>query len=63
MAVLLTEPGYLGTLSDLPALIAAAHAHSCPVILDAAWGGHFGWHAALPPHALQLGADALVTRY
>jgi lysine decarboxylase len=61
IAVLLTEPGYLGTLSDLPALIAAAHAQSVPVILDAAWGGHFGFHPELPKHAFQLGADALIT--
>lgn len=61
IAVLLTEPGYLGTISDLPALIQLAHAQSVPVILDAAWGGHFGFHAELPPHTFQLGADALIT--
>ncbi|MFM6940713.1 MAG: aminotransferase class I/II-fold pyridoxal phosphate-dependent enzyme [Candidatus Planktophila sp.] len=61
IAVLLTEPGYLGTISDLPALIAAAHKKSVPVILDAAWGGHFGFHPELPQHAFQLGADALIT--
>ncbi len=61
IAVLLTEPGYLGTISDLPVLIAAAHKKSVPVILDAAWGGHFGFHPDLPRHALQLGADALIT--
>jgi lysine decarboxylase len=61
IAVLLTEPGYLGTISDLPTLIEAAHRKSIPVILDAAWGGHFGFHPHLPRHALQLGADALIT--
>jgi lysine decarboxylase len=61
IAVLLTEPGYLGTLSDLPALIKAAHKISIPVILDAAWGGHFGFHPELPQHAFQVGADALIT--
>jgi lysine decarboxylase len=61
IAVLLTEPGYLGTISDLPTLIAAAHKKSVPVILDAAWGGHFGFHPELPRHAIQLGADALIT--
>jgi lysine decarboxylase len=61
IAVLLTEPGYLGTISDLPALISAAHQQSVPVILDAAWGGHFGFHPDLPKHAIQLGADALIT--
>jgi lysine decarboxylase len=61
IAVLLTEPGYLGTISDLPALIEASHKKSIPVILDAAWGGHFGFHPDLPKHAFQLGADALIT--
>jgi lysine decarboxylase len=61
IAVLLTEPGYLGTISDLPALIDLAHKEQIPVILDAAWGGHFGFHPQLPKHALQLGADALIT--
>jgi lysine decarboxylase len=61
IAVLLTEPGYLGTISDLPALIEAAHDKKVPVILDAAWGGHFGFHSKLPRHAIQLGADALIT--
>ena len=61
IALLLTEPGYLGTLSDLPALINAAHEHSIPVIVDAAWGGHFGFSPLVPAHCLALGADALIT--
>jgi len=61
IAVLLTEPSYLGTLSDLPALISKAHSHSIPVVIDAAWGGHFGFHSDLPKHVMQLGADALIT--
>ena len=61
IALLLTEPGYLGTLSDIRSLVAAAHAQSIPVIIDAAWGAHFGFHPDLPAHALQMGADALVT--
>jgi lysine decarboxylase len=61
IALLLTEPGYLGTLSDIRALVDLAHAHSMPVVIDAAWGGHFGFHEGLPAHALQMGADALVT--
>jgi lysine decarboxylase len=58
---LLTEPGYLGTLSDIGGLVKIAHAHSMPVIIDAAWGGHFGFHKDLPAHVLQMGADALIT--
>lgn len=61
IALLLTEPGYLGTLSDVPALISCAHAHSIPVVVDAAWGAHFGFSSSLPQHCLALGADALIT--
>ena len=61
IALLLTEPGYLGTLSDIPALISKAHEYSIPVIIDAAWGAHFGFHPELPRHVIQLGADALIT--
>jgi len=58
---LLTEPGYLGTISELPALISTAHENLIPVVIDAAWGGHFGFNTQLPKHVLQLGADALIT--
>ena len=61
VALLLTEPGYLGTISDIAPLIKSAHAKSIPVIVDAAWGGHFGFHEAYPKHVMQLGADALIT--
>ena len=61
IALLLTEPGYLGTISQLPELIAKAHSVKIPVVIDAAWGAHFGFHNQLPKHVMQLGADALVT--
>jgi lysine decarboxylase len=54
VALLLTEPGYLGTISDLSALIKTAHAHAIPVVIDAAWGGHFGFGDALPRHVINL---------
>jgi len=61
IALLLTEPGYLGTISELPTLIGKAHEHKVPVVIDAAWGAHFGFHQDLPKHVMQLGADALIT--
>ncbi len=61
IALLLTEPGYLGTLSDIRALVERAHRDDIPVIIDAAWGGHFGFHKDLPAHVLAMGADALIT--
>jgi lysine decarboxylase len=61
IALLLTEPSYLGTLSELEDLISIAHSRDIPVIVDAAWGAHFGFNSNLPQHALQMGADALIT--
>lgn len=60
-ALFLVEPGYLGAGSDLPSLTAIAHAAGLPVLVDQAWAAHFGFHPDLPRHALDLGADALVT--
>ena len=61
VAILLTEPGYLGTLSDLSPIIEKAHSKNIAVVIDAAWGAHFGFHSAIPAHAISLGADALIT--
>lgn len=61
IAILLTEPGYLGTLSDLKPIIEEAHAKKIAVIIDAAWGAHYGFGKSVPPHAIALGADAVVT--
>ena len=61
VAILLTEPGYLGTLSDLSPIIGKAHSKNIAVVIDAAWGAHFGFHSAIPAHAISLGADALIT--
>lgn len=60
-AVWLTEPSYFGTLSDVPAIVAAAHEPGVAVLVDQAWGAHFGFHPALPQHTLAAGADGLVT--
>jgi lysine decarboxylase len=60
-AVFLVEPTYVGTLSDIRAHAAAAHARGIPLVVDEAWGAYFGFHPDLPRHALQAGADALVT--
>lgn len=59
-AVLLGDPSYVGTLGDIGGHAEAAHAHGVPLVVDAAWGPHLGFHPALPAHALALGADAMV---
>jgi arginine decarboxylase len=60
-AVFVGDPSYVGTTGDLTAVAEVAHAHGVPLLVDAAWSAHFGFHPALPPHALASGADALVT--
>ena len=57
----LGDPTYVGTISDLPGHAAAAHAAGVPLIVDAAWAAHLGFHPDLPPHAIAAGADAMVT--
>jgi len=60
VAVLCVEPGYFGTVSAVAELASAAHRAGLPLIVDQAWGAHFGFHPDLPPHAVQSGADAMV---
>ncbi len=60
VAVICVEPSYLGTVSDLPQVIELAHGRDVPVIVDQAWGAHFGFAPNYPQHAMALGADAVV---
>jgi arginine decarboxylase len=60
-AVFLGDPSYVGTTGDLAGHASAAHEAGVPLLVDAAWAAHLGFHPALPPHALAAGADAMVT--
>ena len=60
-AVFVGDPSYVGTVGDVAGLAAAAHEHDVPLVVDAAWAAHFGFHPDLPRHPLQLGADVMVT--
>lgn len=60
-AVFVGDPSYVGTVGDVEGLAEAAHEHDVPLVVDAAWAAHFGFHPALPRHPLQLGADVMVT--
>lgn len=59
-AVFVGDPSYVGTVGDVGGLAGVAHAHGVPLVVDAAWAAHFGFHPRLPRHPLQLGADAVV---
>src|SRR6478752_517436 len=60
-AVFVGDPSYVGTVGDVAGQAEAAHAHGVPLVVDAAWAAHFGFHPDLPRHSLQLGADVMVT--
>src|SRR5258708_23372709 len=60
-AVFLGDPSYVGTVGDLAGHAAAAHDAGVPLVVDAAWAAHLGFHPDLPPHAIAAGADAMVT--
>lgn len=60
-AVLLGDPSYVGTLSDIEGLSAAAHEAGVPLVVDQAWAAYLGFSPLVPQHALARGADALIT--
>ncbi|MFV0319295.1 MAG: aminotransferase class I/II-fold pyridoxal phosphate-dependent enzyme [Microbacterium sp.] len=59
--VLVGDPSYVGTMSDVEGLARAAHAAGVPLVVDAAWAAYLGFSPRVPGHALQRGADALIT--
>jgi lysine decarboxylase len=59
-AVVLVSPSYQGLVGDLAALIAVAHRHRLPVLVDEAHGAHLGLDPRLPAPALACGADLVV---
>lgn len=60
-AVFVGDPSYVGTVGDVTGLAEVAHQHGVPLVVDAAWAAHFGFHPGLPRHPLQLGADVMIT--
>ena len=59
--VYVVTPSYFGAVSDVPALAGIAHAAGVPLMVDEAWGAHFGFHPQLPQNALSHGADLVVS--
>jgi arginine decarboxylase len=60
-AAFVVSPTYYGMAADVEGLAEVAHAAGVPLVVDQAWGPHFGFHPALPASALALGADAVLT--
>ncbi|WP_037606959.1 aminotransferase class I/II-fold pyridoxal phosphate-dependent enzyme [Streptacidiphilus rugosus] len=61
VAAYVVTPSYFGAVADVRALADAAHAAGVPLVVDEAWGAHLGFHPGLPPNALALGADLVVS--
>ena len=59
-AAFVISPTYFGMAADVSGLAEVAHAAGVPLVVDQAWGPHFGFHEALPPSALAQGADAVL---
>ncbi|QZY51757.1 aminotransferase class I/II-fold pyridoxal phosphate-dependent enzyme [Leucobacter tenebrionis] len=60
-AVYVISPSYFGSVADVRGLSEVAHAHGAPLIVDGAWGPHFGFHPELPESPARLGADLVVS--
>jgi arginine/lysine/ornithine decarboxylase len=55
------SPTYYGMAADVAGLAEVAHGADAALVVDQAWGAHFGFHERLPETALALGADAMLT--
>jgi arginine decarboxylase len=60
-AAFIVSPTYYGMAADVAGCAEACHAAGAALVVDQAWGPHFGFHPDLPPSALALGADAVLT--
>ncbi|MDO8186701.1 amino acid decarboxylase [Conexibacter sp. JD483] len=60
-AVFVVSPTYYGIAADVAELARVAHDAGAALVVDQAWGPHFGFHGGVPQSALALGADAVLT--
>lgn len=60
-SVYAVSPSYFGSVADVSGLAAVAHAHGAALIIDGAWGAHFGFHPELPESPARLGADLVIS--
>ncbi len=60
-AVFIVTPSYFGAVADVAAIAEVAHSFGVPLIVDEAWGSHFGFHEGLPVNAVRAGADLVIS--
>jgi lysine decarboxylase len=61
VAAYVVTPSYFGAIADVRVLAEVAHARGVVLVVDEAWGAHFGFHPELPANALSQGADLVVS--
>lgn len=59
-AVYIVSPSYFGAVADVAGIAEVVHAAGAALIVDGAWGAHFGFHPELPESPLRLGADLAI---
>jgi arginine decarboxylase len=59
-AVFMVSPTYYGMAADVRGCAEVAHAAGAALVVDCAWGSHFGFHPSLPESPLAQGADAVL---
>jgi len=59
-AAFMVSPTYYGMAADVEGCAEVAHRAGAALIVDNAWGSHFGFHPAVPDSPLHLGADAML---
>lgn len=60
-AVYLTSPSYFGAVADISNLAKVTRDAGVPLVVDAAWGAHFGFHPELPDNPIRQGADLVIS--
>ncbi len=56
----IVSPTYYGMAADVEGCAEVAHRAGAALVVDNAWGSHFGFHPRLPRSPLELGADAML---
>lgn len=60
-AAFIVSPTYYGMAADIRGCAEVAHAAGVALVVDCAWGSHFGFHPTLPESPVAAGADAVLT--
>src|SRR6266545_4876000 len=61
VGAIVVSPTYFGAVADVRGLSVVAHEHGVPLVVDEAWGAHLAFHDSLPVHAVEAGADLVVS--